>query len=485
VSGSEGWASDGAFDYGQTGQRVPLAFSASVRVDWSNAAAVSFVPCDEAGAPAHKAACTSAAVQSLAPAAHMYLLPLAVMWQSFSSGGCSGRGLGRLKGPFLVAVLVYVLLPDEIGVWSTALLLLAAAALLFLASGGAIRIGRALGLVQPASPRLSAVLDMAAARVGTRPFAAYEIDLGQPNGVALPLVGLLLVSRDALAILDDEELASLCAHELGHLSESRAVSLARLLPVLLLLALAALPALVHAWGWLHAAIALLATYLVLTLIKRLARRMEKRADRVAVAKESEPGVFARTLEKLHEFSLVPAVMSGKKAIHPHLYDRLLAAGVTPSYPRPKQPSQVLLRLTLLGVIVATVMAVLAILDASALARVIPPDNETSVEWRLALLPQTAWDLSNLARLRAASGDNDSAIAFTQAATQLARRSPYYPVHLAVYLGRAGRCSEAQDALAMAAQRCTQGCNWSTPALAGAVELARRACPSSLVSPTDD
>lgn len=54
------------------------------------------------------------------------------------------------------------------------------------------------------------------------------------------------------------------------------------------------------------------------------------------ANESDSGVvYARALEKLHEDTLLPAVVAKEHLTHPHLYDRLLAAGVTPDYPRPK------------------------------------------------------------------------------------------------------------------------------------------------------
>ena len=44
----------------------------------------------------------------------------------------------------------------------------------------------------------------------------------------------------------------------------------------------------------------------------------------------------RSMIKLHEANAAPAVMSGKQT-HPHLYDRLLAAGIQPDFPRPDPP----------------------------------------------------------------------------------------------------------------------------------------------------
>jgi Zn-dependent protease with chaperone function len=152
--------------------------------------------------------------------------------------------------------------------------------------------------------------------------------------LALPLSGALLVSREALDMLDDRELAALCAHELGHLSESRAAAVTRLLSLPVLLGLGAIRPIAQTLGW-PAALLLPSLLLLVTVtFQRFWRRLEQRSDEVAVRHEIQPGAFARALEKLYAFNLVPAVMHGKRTTHPHLYDRLLAAGITPSYARP-------------------------------------------------------------------------------------------------------------------------------------------------------
>jgi hypothetical protein len=38
--------------------------------------------------------------------------------------------------------------------------------------------------------------------------------------------------------------------------------------------------------------------------------------------------------RLYEDGLLPAVTAKNRTTHPHLYDRMLAAGVTPDIPRP-------------------------------------------------------------------------------------------------------------------------------------------------------
>jgi hypothetical protein len=75
----------------------------------------------------------------------------------------------------------------------------------------------------------------------------------------------------------------------------------------------------------------------MAFFKRLGRRLEVRADSTASQHQEEAGVYAQALERLYEMNHMPAVMPNNKTVHPHLYDRLLAAGMTPAYPRPAKP----------------------------------------------------------------------------------------------------------------------------------------------------
>ena len=56
----------------------------------------------------------------------------------------------------------------------------------------------------------------------------------------------------------------------------------------------------------------------------------------AVAFRARAGTYARALEKIYEANLLPVVLREKR-VHPDLYDRLVAAGATPAYARPKPP----------------------------------------------------------------------------------------------------------------------------------------------------
>ena len=74
------------------------------------------------------------------------------------------------------------------------------------------------------------------------------------------------------------------------------------------------------------------------LARRFCRELERRADSVAHANEGQEGVYGRALARLYEDNLMPAVQAGRAPTHPDLYDRLLALGIQPSFPRPKPPS---------------------------------------------------------------------------------------------------------------------------------------------------
>ena len=98
--------------------------------------------------------------------------------------------------------------------------------------------------------------------------------------------------------------------------------------------------LIHSVGEAGFFMLLLSTVLVPIAYRALARKMELRADRIASSNEPETGVYARALLRLYEDGLLPAVNAKDNATHPSLYDRLIAAGMNPDFPRPKPPSPI-------------------------------------------------------------------------------------------------------------------------------------------------
>ena len=107
-----------------------------------------------------------------------------------------------------------------------------------------------------------------------------------------------------------------------------------------------------------AGVAVLELVLLLLLVfsRQLSQRMEKRADALARQEQTGDGIYARTLEKLYQANQMPAVMPRGRRTHPHLYDRMLAAGLTPDYPRPAPPG----RITLPGWVIIAGIVVMAL-----------------------------------------------------------------------------------------------------------------------------
>lgn len=224
------------------------------------------------------------------------------------------------------------------------------AIVLALGTGALWLVLAALGLVRRASERVCAAVERASARTGVRPKAVWTIPtLGVPfaNAFALPMLRRIAFTADAVRWLDDDELEAIAAHELGHVSEPASVIAARLARSAIYLPLVLLRPLIGVFGPAAALLLPLVFVVGVRLSARLARRMEERADAIAHGRgrggrhpphddEVSPA-YARGLEKLYARNLVPAVMAGKRRVHPDLWDRMVAAGATPAYPKPAPP----------------------------------------------------------------------------------------------------------------------------------------------------
>jgi Zn-dependent protease with chaperone function len=195
-------------------------------------------------------------------------------------------------------------------------------------------------------PRLEQIVAEASVRAGfAPPPRAYVLRWQWANAVALPFNRAVAFTPAILDRLSDEELIAVCRHEIAHLQESPAQKLTRLSGLLLLFPIFTSPFLVRAFGPAGILVAMGVMFAGGRFLRGFSQRMEKRAD--AAGHAEDPRVLASALEKLYEYNLVPAVMRGKRQTHPHLYDRLLAAGVTPAYPRPEAPSLLAARIGML------------------------------------------------------------------------------------------------------------------------------------------
>ncbi len=244
----------------------------------------------------------------------------------------------RLAGWFVLIGAINIM-PDTFG-WATAAITTAVVLLfLWLLWGGGLRVLRWLGLLVPADARLEGIVADIAGRMDAKVGAVWILKIPLGYAAALPTTHELLFSERLLELHPDHEIAAIGAHELGHLTESKLVLAGRVLTSFALVPWILLTPSFHVFGLAGpTAIALLTAGLML-LAQRLGRRMETRADRLAAEHQAGDGTYAQALARLYETNQMPAVMPGKRKLHPHLYDRLVAAGATPDYPRPKPPAR--------------------------------------------------------------------------------------------------------------------------------------------------
>ena len=200
---------------------------------------------------------------------------------------------------------------------------------------------RALGLAGVALPgddRIKDIISRTAVRMGLRLPRVWLLDVPMANAWALQLYNELMFTKRLMEICSDEEVEAICAHEFAHLAESKAAVITRVVGSFVYVPFLFLRPAIHAYGDGGLWLLLLAVALLYPLRTIVGRQMERRADKFALQQQSAAGVYARALEKLCQENQTP-VASGGGGTHPDLYDRLVAAGVQPDYPRPKAPER--------------------------------------------------------------------------------------------------------------------------------------------------
>ncbi len=253
-------------------------------------------------------------------------------------------GWGLRFGIWGLLIFAFVLMPENFG-WKTLALAVGYLLVHFAIQWGLfLKYLRLVKFLTPAETRLQTIVNATAARMNVSVRATWQLDGLMAQAFALPTTNELAFSRRLLEISSDEEITAICAHELAHLKESRSVLAGRLLGSLAFFPLIFISPSVHQFGMLGLLLPYAGLFAIAKFTRRLSQRMEKQADALALNEQTQDGVYARALEKLYRENLIPAVNVNNKQTHPHLYNRMISAGITPDYPRPAKPR----RLTLLG-----------------------------------------------------------------------------------------------------------------------------------------
>ncbi len=251
------------------------------------------------------------------------------------SAGCLVVLLALMPHLVVWAVLLFTL-PQTPNARSALMLAGGVLAVLFFALGGGIRVLRIMGVMRLAGPELTRMVNQLAEQMKLRgPVKVFEIEWAQVNAVAWVRYWAVGLSRSLLEVMSPDETRAVAAHELGHLLEPEWVRWVRTLHMFAYLA--TLPVIKFGGGT-----GLLAGYgmivVILLAYQRFSRRMEARADCLENEAIAHTETYMRSMVKLHEANLAPAVMPGTQT-HPDLYDRLLAAGIQPDFAKPLAPSR--------------------------------------------------------------------------------------------------------------------------------------------------
>jgi Zn-dependent protease with chaperone function len=224
-------------------------------------------------------------------------------------------------------------------------------------AGILIRCLRWIKFLNPPSVRLKVIVNDVAARADVPVRATWQFGGVMANAFAFPVSRELAFSDRLLEICNDEELSAICAHEIAHLGEPNVAVAGRLIGSLYLLPFIFITPSLNRFAAAGLIFPVLGMISILGFAGWLARRMERRADRLASTSTTNDGVYAGALEKIYRENQLPAVNSRRRQ-HPDLYDRMLGAGVQPDYPRPERPKSITLIgwLYIVACIVATVAA---------------------------------------------------------------------------------------------------------------------------------
>jgi Zn-dependent protease with chaperone function len=326
---------------------------------------------------------------------------------------------------------------------------------------------RVFRIVRPASERLRAAVALAAERCKTRAPAAFEIDAPLAAAFAVPASRCVVVTTRTLEFLDARELASICTHEVAHLTEGRIAGVGRNSIDLLLLSIAFFRPIVLWIGPLPAAGLVLVLYVVALLVGRFtAARGETRADAIAHAAEGDEGVYLAALEKLHREAGLPLAMTkhahgrrgflrmvfGRGGVHGSFAERATALGAEP--PRDARPPSrwrgAVARFAGVFVLAATV-ATLIVVNAGNFGWPLHGDVDDPVTY-LAFGGDLSAGLVSYAPELVRAGRRDDAVRALQIARGLPRAGPFRLFVIAERLAALDQLDEARRALASARAR---------------------------------
>ena len=234
-------------------------------------------------------------------------------------------------------------------------LCIGAVAMAVAAWGGSMWIARILGLARPALPRAEPAADWAAERVGVRASAVFELIWPAVRVDSFVFSRYLIFTDAAATLLTDDELFALAVREMTSFQHPRLFGTLRVLDTVLIYFILTCTAIGATIGGHALLIGTLIGFSGAMLMRPFYRRAQLKADALAATAAIDATSALRALERQFELNLQPMVAITNRSKDAHLYDRMVAAGIPPSYPRPAKPSK---GMVILSVVVALLTCVL-------------------------------------------------------------------------------------------------------------------------------
>ncbi len=367
-----------------------------------------------------------------------WLLPVAIGRRpSFGQALLGVMARGFWVTPVVPLLVVLFSAPESLVSWQT-LFWLVALTLLMVSShlGFWLQVARVCGGARVAPARVTGVAAELAERQGVSLKHVLVVRWWHCNALAVPLRGIVAVTDRALEVLSAAELRAILAHEVAHLAEAPEIKRGRLLRSLLVPLLASLLLLAVRYE-LGALLPLAAfVWFLMRWLRNWVRTQEAHADANAADEEC----YAQALEALYRANGTPAVLR-RQGTHPHLYDRLLAAGRTPDYPRPEPPAS-----SFGALAVILVFSLLATIAGANILYEAPQGwlgPERAAVWRLSAGSVGAdSDLASIASIRIRNGDPSGDVLY-DAAEDLAQRPSFIVSRRVSELAAVGRCEDAR------------------------------------------
>jgi hypothetical protein len=266
--------------------------------------------------------------------------------------GCGSRILFGFMNTAVFAVMAIALaiFPHDM---ATVILILIAGAvgIGFAAWGGGIWIANVLGLARAALPRATHAADWAGERVGVRAARVFELRWPRVTVDAFVFSRYLVVTDAAAELLNDDELFALSLRELTFFQQRWLAGFIRVADSVVIYFMLVCIAIGSTINQHAALIGALVGFVSAYTIRPFTHRAQLKADALAANVAIDPQASLRALEREYELNLRPVVAVSNRARDAHLYDRMVAAGLVPAYPRPLPPSRMR---TIVGVLAAGV-----------------------------------------------------------------------------------------------------------------------------------